>query len=356
MTTTQPRYRRERYGSMPDGREVGLHRLTNRHGASVCLIDYGAIVTSIVVPDGKGQLGDVVLGFDNLGGYLGDTCFLGAVVGRYANRIANGDLVIEGQRYELPQNNGTNHLHGGPNGYYRACFASAPFEDADASGVLFSHVSPDGDAGYPGELSLEVLYRFDDESRLTVEYKARTTRTTVVNLTQHSYFNLAGAGTILQHELMLNASRFTPTDERAIPTGELRGIDGTPFDFRKAKPIGRDIEQADEQLRLGGGFDHNWVVDGKPGELRLAAQLNEAGSRRRLTIDTTEPGIQFYSGNFLPKDRSITKAGTSFGWREGLCLETQHFPDSPHRPEFPSTLLRPGELYHSTTRFAFSTY
>lgn len=341
---------------MPDGREVGLHRLTNRHGASVCLIDYGAIVTSIVVPDGRGNLGDVVLGFDALEGYLADTCFLGAVVGRYANRIADGDLVIEGRRYTLPQNNGTNHLHGGPNGYYRACFAAAPFEDEEVSGVLFTHVSPEGDAGYPGELSLEVLYRFDDEARLSVDYTARTTRTTVVNLTQHSYFNLAGSGTILDHELVIEASRFTPTDERAIPTGELRSVEGTPFDFRKAKRIGRDIEQTDEQLRLGGGFDHNWVLDGRPGELRRAAQLSEAGTRRRLTIDTTEPGIQFYSGNFLPRDRSIQKAGQGFGWREGLCLETQHFPDSPHRPEFPSTLLRPGEVYKSKTSFAFSTY
>lgn len=352
--TASSRYHRQSYGRMPDGREIGLHTLTNKQNATVRLIDYGAIVTSLVVPDGNGQLSDVVLGFDDLNGYLHDTCFLGAVVGRYANRIADGDLVIDGAHYQLPQNQATNHLHGGPDGFYRACFSAAAFEDHESSGVVFSHVSPDGHAGYPGELSVEVRYRWDDQMRLTVEYSARTNRATVVNLTQHSYFNLAGKGSILDHDLTITAERFTPTDVRAIPTGELRLVQGTPFDFRTKKRIGRDIEARDEQLQMAGGFDHNWVVLGNAGEMRPAAVLECSSTRRRLSVETTEPGIQFYSGNFLPKDGSIHRAGVSYGWREGLCLETQHFPDSPHHPEFPSALLRPGERYHSATRFSFA--
>lgn len=341
---------------LADGREVSLHRLTNCHGASVCVIDFGAIITSIVVPDGDGRLSDVVLGYDGLEGYLSDQYFLGAVVGRYANRIANGDLVIDGQRYSLPQNNGTNHLHGGPDGFYRALFHAEPFEEKNASGVRLKHTSPDGHAGYPGALSTEVIYRFDDTMSLSVEYVAETTRTTVVNLTQHSYFNLAGAGSILDHELRLVAFEYTPTDERAIPTGVLAPVDGTPFDFRTAKHIGERIDADHEQLKLAGGYDHNWVVAGTPGELRLAAELTCKASGRRMTLRTTEPGIQFYAGNFLPRDRSIKKGNQTFGWREGLCLETQHYPDSPHRPEFPSTLLRPGETFRSTTLFSFSRF
>ncbi|HMA96921.1 MAG TPA: aldose epimerase family protein, partial [Polyangiaceae bacterium] len=232
--------------------------------------------------------------------------------------------------------------------------SAAPFEDATSSGVVFSHVSPDGHAGYPGELAVEVRYRWDDQMCLTVEYSARTNRTTVVNLTQHSYFNLAGKGSILEHELSLNADTFTPTDARAIPNGELRPVEGSPFDFRTKKRIGRDIDARDEQLQMAGGYDHNWVVLGNPGAMRPAAVLECSATGRRLSVETTEPGIQFYSGNFMPKDGTIHRAGTTYGWREGLCLETQHFPDSPHRPEFPSTVLRPGDVYRTTTRFSFA--
>lgn len=354
--TASSRYRRERYGSLPDGREVFLHCLTNCHGASVSLVDYGAIVTSIIVPDGDGCLSDVVLGYDGLDGYLADDHFMGAVVGRYANRIADSDLPIDGNRYRLPRNQASSHLHGGPNGFFRACFEPESFEEHDASGVRFAYLSPDGEAGYPGDLATEVSYRFDDTMCLTVEYRAETTLPTVVNLTQHSYFNLAGAGSILDHELRLYAFEYTPTDARAIPTGEFRAIDGSPFDFRSATRIGERIDLPDEQLQIAGGYDHNWVVAGTVGELRPAAELTCKPSGRRMTVRTTEPGIQFYSGNFLPRDRSIRKAGRRYGWREGLCLETQHFPDSPHRPEFPSTLLRPGELYRSTTTFSFSRF
>lgn len=350
------RYHHEPFGLLPDGRRVGLHRLTNCHGASVSIIDFGAIVTSIVVPDGDGRLSDVVLGYDGLEGYRSDTYFIGAVVGRYANRIAEGRLIIDGVNHSLPQNNGKNHLHGGPEGFYRSLFSSEPFEDADGAGVSLTYVSPDGEAGYPGELSTRVTYRFDDTMSLTVEYRAETTKTTVVNLAQHSYFNLAGAGSILDHELRLLAFEYTPTDAESIPTGELRKVDGTPFDFRTAKRIGDRIDAADEQLQLAGGYDHNWVVAGTPGELRLAAELTCKASGRRMTLRTTEPGIQFYAGNCLPRDRSVLKAGTSFGWREGLCLETQHFPDSPNQPDFPSTLLQPGETFRSTTKLSFALY
>jgi aldose 1-epimerase len=350
------RYHREHFGTLPDGSDVFLHRLTNCHGATVSLIDYGAIVTSVIVPDGDGRLSDVVLGYDGLDGYLTDAYFVGAVVGRYANRIANGHLVIDGKSYQLPQNQGTNHLHGGPAGFYRARFVAEPFVDTDASGVRLIHVSPDGDAGYPGTLSTQVIYRFDDTMSLSVEYLAETTRTTVVNLTQHSYFNLAGTGSIVDHELRLVAFEYTPTDERAIPTGELRKVDGSPFDFRSARRIGERIDLPDDQLRLASGYDHNWVVAGTPGELRLAAELTCRASGRRMTLRTTEPGIQFYSGNFLPRDGSIQKVGQSYGWREGLCLETQHFPDSPNQPTFPSTLLGPGATYRSMTKFSFSRF
>jgi len=350
------RYQRENFGVLDDGREVFQHRLTNCHGASVNVIDFGAIITGINVPDGDGCLSDVVLGYDNLEGYLSDCYFIGAVVGRYANRIADGDLVIDGTHYPLPQNQGSNHLHGGPDGLQRALFQAEPFEDADGAGVLLTYVSPDGHAGYPGELTTQISYRFDDTMSLTVEYTAQTTRPTVVNLTQHSYFNLAGSGSVLDHELRLLAFDYTPTDARAIPTGELEPVINTPFDFRTAKRLGERIDLPHPQLELAGGYDHNWVVAGMPGEMRLAAELTCKASGRRMALRTTEPGIQVYSGNFLPRDHSISKAGKSFGWREGVCLETQHFPDSPHQPTFPSTVLRPGEAYRSLTQFSFSAF
>lgn len=339
---------------MTDGRAVQRHVLVNSTGASVSVIDYGAIVTSILVPDGSGQLGEVTLGYADLAGYLRDTYFLGAVVGRYANRIANGRFSLLGQEHRLPLNNGPNHLHGGPQGFFAALWRSQWTGSSERPVLELSLDSPEGEAGYPGRLQVSVRYSFDDRCCLAVEYSAVTTAPTVVNLTQHSYFNLAGQGTILDHELQLAASKFTPTDATSIPTGELRDVTGTAFDFRQATPIGARIDADDEQLRLGAGYDHNFVLDGATGSLKQAAVLSCSRSGRRLTVNTTEPGIQLYSGNFLPKARSVTRGQTAFGYREGMCLETQHFPDSPNRPEFPSTRLDPGQRFVSRTEFAFS--
>lgn len=339
---------------MPDGRGVERHVLTNSCGASISVIDYGAIVTSIIVPDRSGLLGEVTLGFADLAGYLRDTCFLGAVVGRYANRIAGGQFELLGKRYQLPKNNGPNHLHGGPEGFYAALWKSQWTGSGDSQALKLSIESPDGAAGYPGALQVSVRYAFDDENRLTVDYEAVTTAPTVINLTQHSYFNLAGQGSILDHELQVEAARYTPTDATSIPTGELRDVAGTAFDFRRPMALGARIEAPDEQLQLGAGYDHNFVLDGEPGQLRRACTLYCPRSGRRLSLRTTEPGMQLYSGNFLPKDGSVSRGKQSFGYREGLCLETQHFPDSPNRPEFPSTRLDPGQRFHSSTVFEFS--
>ncbi len=352
--TAKPRFYSEPFGVMPDGRSVSRHVLTNRWGASVSVIDYGAIITSIVVPDQTGQLGEVTLGFDELAGYLRDTCFLGAVVGRYANRIAGGQFELLGKRYHLPLNNGTNHLHGGPEGFYAALWKSRWIGSEDSQALYLSLESPDGAAGYPGALQVFVRYGFDDDCRLSVAYEAVTTAPTIINLTQHTYFNLAGQGSILDHELQIEAERYTPTDASSIPTGQLCDVEGTAFDFRRSLPLGARIEEPEEQLRLAGGYDHNFVLNGEPGQLRQAAVLYCPKSGRRLLVRTTEPGIQLYSGNFLPTDRSVSRGPTSYGYREGLCLETQHFPDSPNRPEFPSTRLDPGQPYQSSTVFEFS--
>lgn len=353
--TAKPRFYSEPYGVMPDGRSVERHVLTNRRGASVSVIDYGAIVSSIVVPDRNGQLGEVTLGFDELEGYLRDTCFLGAVVGRYANRIAGGQFELRGKRYQLPLNNGANHLHGGPEGFFAAVWKSRWTGSGDAEALQLSLESPEGAAGYPGALQVSVRYSFDDDCRLAVEYEAVTTATTVINLTQHTYFNLAGQGSILDHELKVEAQRYTPTDPTSIPTGELRDVAGTPFDFRRPVALGERIEASDEQLRLAGGYDHNFVLDGPAGQLRPVATLYCPRSGRSVLVRTTEPGMQLYSGNFLPSDGSVCRGQQSFGYREGLCLETQHFPDSPNRPEFPSTRLEPGQRFQSTTVYEFST-
>jgi aldose 1-epimerase len=339
---------------MPDGRSVARHVFVNRLGASVSVIDYGAIVTSIIVPDSTGNLGEVTLGYDDLAGYLSDTYFLGAVVGRYANRIAHGQFELLGKRHQLPLNNGPNHLHGGPEGFFAALW-QARWEGSDSEPVLhLSLESPEGAAGYPGALQVSVRYAFDDRCCLSVAYEAVTTAPTVINLTQHSYFNLAGQGSILDHELQIEAARFTPTDATSIPTGELRDVAGTAFDFRRPMPLGARVDAPDEQLQLAGGYDHNFVLDGEKGKLRQVATLSCPRNGRRLMVRTTEPGLQLYSGNFLPRNASVRRGQQSFGYREGLCLETQHFPDSPNRPEFPSTRLDPGQAFASRTEFAFS--
>jgi aldose 1-epimerase len=338
---------------MPDGTPVDGYTIRNKSGTWLHVITYGAIITQWHVRDRAGQLGDVVLGFETLDGYLHDSPYFGAIVGRYANRIAKGRFTLDGATYQLPVNNGPNSLHGGTRGFDKVVWTAEPFENDSSAGLVLTHVSPDGDMGYPGTLTAKVTYTLDDRDRLTVDYDATTDRATPVNLSQHSYFNFTGATRdILGHVLTLDASRYTPVDSTLIPTGELKSVAGTPFDFLTATAIGARIDGADEQLRFGRGYDHNWVLDGASGALHHAARVVEPTTGRTLDVFTDQPGIQFYSGNFL--DGSITgKSGRVYQHRFGFCLETQHFPDSPNEPQFPTTILRPGERYHSRTIFAF---
>ena len=337
-----------------DGKAVYLYTLTNAHGMEVRAMSYGAIIVSLRVPDRDGRSDDVVLGFDALDGYLAGQPYFGAIVGRYGNRIAKGQFALDGMTYPLATNNGPNHLHGGVKGFDKVVWEAEPFDRDGRSGVVFTHTSPDGDEGYPGTLNARVSYTLTPANELIVDYFATTDKATPINLTQHSYFNLAGAGTgdILDHRLTLDADRFTPVDATLIPTGDLAPVDGTPFDFRRPMAIGARIGADHPQLRYGTGYDHNWVLNGPPGQLRHAAWLGEPKSGRTLDVSTTEPGVQFYTGNFL--DGTLTgKSGRVYKQRYGLCLETQHFPDSPNHPGFPSTILRPGERYQSKTVFAF---
>jgi aldose 1-epimerase len=340
------------FGKLPDGKAVEQFTLTNANGAELRAITYGAIITSIGVPDRKGQVGDIVLGFDRIDGYLKAASYFGAVVGRYGNRIGKGQFTLDGRAYKLATNNGPNHLHGGNKGFDKVLWTAEPMKDQN--GVVFTRTSPDGEEGYPGTLKVRVSYTLTDKNELIVDYHATTDKATPVNLTQHSYFNLAGEGSgdVLKHELMLNADRYTPVDDTLIPTGELAPVQGTPFDFRSPTAIGARINQNHPQLKNGRGYDHNWVLTRKGAGLELAARLVEPTTGRTLEIHTTEPGIQFYSGNFL--DGTLTgKSGRVYQQRSGLCLETQHFPDSPNKPAFPSTVLRPGEEYRSRTVFTF---
>jgi aldose 1-epimerase len=312
-------------------------------------ITYGGIITEVRVPDRDGRLGDVVLGFDRLDGYLREHPYFGAIVGRYANRIGNARFTLAGRTYTLAANNGRNHLHGGIRGFDKAIWHA---EAAGRNGVIFSLVSADGEEGYPGRLAVRVTYTLTEKNELIVDYHATTDKATPVNLTQHSYFNLAGRGDILEHELMIDADRYTPVDSTLIPTGELASVDGTPLDFRKPTRIGARIDGTHPQLQPGRGYDHNWVLNRTGGQLQLAARVTEPSSGRVLEVSTTEPGVQFYSGNFL--DGTLKgKSGQVYGRRAGLCLETQHFPDSPNRPEFPSTILEPGREYRTQTVFRF---
>ena len=340
------------FGRTADGTTIDLFTLTNAHGMEVRAISYGATVTSIRVPDRNGKLDDVVLGFDTMDGYLGNHPYFGAVVGRYGNRIAKGQFTLDGKTYQLATNNGPNHLHGGVKGFDKVVWQGEPFERDGIAGVVYTHTSPDGDEGYPGTLVARVTYTLNASNELTVEYDATSDKATPINLTQHSYFNLGGdgAGDILGHELTIDADRYTPVDATLIPTGELAPVDGTPFDFRKTTAIGARIDADHQQIEYGKGYDHNWVLNGA--SLRHAARLADPKSGRTLDVSTTEPGVQFYAGNFL--DGTITgKAGHVYRHRSGLCLETQHFPDSPNHANFPSSILRAGARYQSKTVFAF---
>jgi aldose 1-epimerase len=345
---------REPFGITLSGEAVDLLTLSNRNGVEIRVITYGATIVSLRVPDRNGIIGDIVLGHDSLAGYLANSPYFGAVVGRYGNRIAKGRFTLDGAEHRLAVNNGANHLHGGIRGFDKVVWTAEPFRSDSASGVRFSYTSPDGEEGYPGTVHATVSYTLTDRDELILDYEATTDKATPINLTQHSYFNLAGEGEILDHHLMLAADRYTPVDSTLIPTGELVTVEQTPFDFRTAQPIGSRIGEQHEQLRFGGGYDHNFVLTRDGDGLALAAVLSDTVSGRVLEIRTTEPGIQFYSGNFL--DGTITgKDGAVYRHRTGLALETQHFPDSPNQAGFPSTILRPGDRYRSQTTWTFGT-
>ncbi len=339
------------WGTTKDGTAVPIYTLKNAQ-IEVRVTAYGAKLVSVRTPDRTGKMADVVLGYDNLEGYLNDnSTHFGSIVGRFGNRIALGKFSIDGKSYQIPINNGANALHGGPVGFGQYVWESKE----TPNGVEFTHVSPDGDMGFPGTLTAKVKYTLAGDT-LRLDYSATSDKATVVNLTNHAYFNLRGddQGTILDEKLELNADRFTPVDAGLIPTGILAPVAGTPFDFRKPEVIGGRIDADNEQLKLGGGYDHNFVLNGNAGTLRLAAIVTDQESGRKLTVETTEPGIQFYTGNFL--DGTFTgRHGVKYGKHSGFCLETQHFPDSPNQAQFPSTVLRPGVTRHSTTTFAFTT-
>jgi aldose 1-epimerase len=345
----------QRFGALPDGREVELYTLSNDSGMRVSVTTYGGIITALTAPDRDGELDDVVLGFENLDGYLAGHPYFGALIGRYGNRIAGGTFALDGQRYELARNNNNNHLHGGIAGFDKALWSPRPRSTPDGPQLELAYVSEDGEEGYPGRIEVTVTYTLGQLSELRIDYRATTDAPTPINLTNHSYFNLAGAGSgdILKHELTLDANRFTAVDCQLIPTGEMRDVAGTPFDFRQPHAIGARIEDGYEQLRYGHGYDHNFVLNSAGRDLSLAARVTEPTTDRVLEVLTREPGVQFYSANFL--DGGITgKGGAVYGRRCAFCLETQHFPDSPNRPEFPNTILRPGEFYETTTIYRFS--
>ena len=337
-----------------DGRPVILYTLTNSHGVEVRAMNYGGIILSLRVPDRKGQLADIVLGHDKAEGYIPNPPYLGAIVGRYANRIANGAFTLDGKTYNLPKNDGPNTLHGGVTRTFdKAVWDGEPLKGK--SGVAFSYLSKDGEEGFPGNLKTTVTYTLTDANELIVDYEATADKATPINVSQHSYFNLKGEGNgdILDHEIMINSDKFTPVDKNLIPTGELRAVKGTPFDFTTPSKIGARIDENYEQIVLGHGYDHNFVLSRKGAGLSLAARVHEPTTGRVLEVSTTQPAVQFYTGNFL--DGSVTgKEGHVYKRRYGFCLETQHYPDSPNHPDFPSTILKPGEKFHQTTVFKFS--
>jgi len=349
------RIERKPYGTTPAGEAVELFTFTRASAPGVSVTNLGGHIVEILAPDRQGKLADVTLGYKDFAGYLADTSYFGSLVGRYANRIAKGRFTLDGKTYTLATNNGPNSLHGGPTGFQKRVWSAKVVSGPDGDALELTYVSRDGEEGYPGTLTAKVVYSLRADGGLVIDYEATTDAPTVVNLTNHAYFNLAGEGegTILGHEMQIEADATTPVDPTLIPTGEKWTVEGTPFDFRKPVAIGARIDAPDEQLKFGGGYDHNYVLRGKAGELRPAARVVEPKSGRVLEMLTTEPGVQFYSGNFL--DGSVTgKSGKPYVKRGAFCLEAQHFPDSPNQPSFPSVVLRPGETYRQTTVYRFS--
>ena len=342
------------FGKTGDGESVELFTLTNSKGMQADIMTYGGILVSLKVPDRSGNLSDVVLGFDSLDGYQRNPApYFGALIGRYGNRIGGARFTLNGAEYKLAQNNGPNHLHGGLRGFDKVVWKA---RRPDAQSLELTYLSKDGEEGYPGNLTVTVTYTLTDNNELKLDYRATTDKDTVLNLTNHSYFNLAGQGEgdVLSHHILINADRFTPVDSGLIPTGELRSVEGTPFDFRQAGAIGERIDAPGEQLKFGKGYDQNFVLNRSGNGLELAAKVMDPKSGRVMEVLTTEPGVQFYTGNFL--DGSIRgKGGKVYNRRYGLCLETQHFPDSPNKPNFPSVVLKPGAQYQTTTVYKFST-
>lgn len=337
------------------GEEVWIYTLTNRKGMRVEIMTYGATVVSMTAPDRKGKYEDVVCGFDDLTSYKLKSPYFGCIVGRYGNRIAKGKFSLGGKQYKLAINNGPNSLHGGKWGFDKRIWKVGPQDRSMIPRLRLSYTSKHLEEGYPGNLTVNVIYTLGEDDSLRIDYSVTTDRDTVQNITNHTYFNLAGtdARDNLDHELQIDADRFTPVDSTLIPTGELRPVEGTPFDFRQPTPIGARIDRDDEQLKFGGGYDHNWVLNGKWGTLRHAGRVFEPNSGRVMDFETTEPGVQFYSGNFLD-GTLIGKDNKMYPHRYAFCLETQHFPDSPNHPGFPSTMLKKGQTYKSTTIYRFS--
>lgn len=346
--------RKENFGATGEGDTIELYTLTNKNGVELKVISYGGRITSLKVPDRDGNLEDVVLGFDTAEDYLEENPFFGALIGRYGNRIAKGKFSLDGQEYTLAQNNGENHLHGGEKGFDKVMWS---IEEIPASNALkMKYTSEDGEEGYPGRVDVAVTYTLNDDNSLDVEYEATTNKKTVINLTQHTYFNLAGdfSQKILDHQVKINADKFLPIDDASIPTGEIREVAGTPFDFREPKPLGENINEDNEQIKRGKGYDHNWVLNDQGSGLRFAASAFHPESGRVLEVYTTEPGMQLYTGNFLDGTLPTQGGDGNYERRTGFCFETQHYPDSPNREEFPSVVLEPGEKYSSRTSFRFS--
>jgi aldose 1-epimerase len=344
------------FGKLSDGTEIYEYTLKNANGMKASIINYGAIVVSLYAPDRNGKFEDVILGYDNLDGYVGDKSFQGSIVGRYGNRIAKGKFTLDGKEYQLPINDGENHLHGGPNGFFKALWKAEPVESETDPALKLTYVSKDSEEGYPGTVTITITYTVTKDNELKIDYSGTTDKTTILNPTHHSYFNISGdpTKTILDEELMIDADKTTEVGAGLIPTGKLTDVTNTPMDFRKSTKIGARINVEDAQLKLGGGYDHNWVLNNYNKQVRKTVELYDSASGRVMEVLTDQPGMQFYSGNFL--DGSIKgKKGINYQHRTALCLEAQLFPDSPNKPEFPSATLKPGETYKQTTIYKFST-